>query len=136
MLWYHLLEINRKNKNEEDQTNHWDTRILTWKTLQYEGKNHGHQPATTFTIFVEYLQEHRDMFRRLTKELYSKILIRTAGLRLRTPGRPHSGPNLPATGLRFAHKLGHLQGIWIIIQQTGSKTYSVQNPPTWCCVKE
>jgi hypothetical protein len=50
-------------QNEEDQTNHRDTRILTWKTLQSEGKNHGHQPATTFTIFVECLQERRDLFR-------------------------------------------------------------------------
>jgi hypothetical protein len=28
-----------------------------WKTIQYEGKNHGHQPNTTFTIFMECLQE-------------------------------------------------------------------------------
>jgi hypothetical protein len=50
-----LLEIDKKNKNEEDQTNHRGTRILTRKTLQCEGKNQGHQPATTFTIFVECL---------------------------------------------------------------------------------
>jgi hypothetical protein len=53
--------------------------LLTWKTLQCEGKNHGHQPATTFTIFMECLQERRDLFRWLTRGLYSKTLIRTAG---------------------------------------------------------
>jgi hypothetical protein len=100
-----MLEIHRKNKNEEDQTNHRDIRILTWKTLQCEGKNHGHQPITTFTIFMECLQECHDMFQRLTRGLYSKTLI-------------HTGPSLSATGLRFARQLGHLQKIWIIIQHT------------------
>jgi hypothetical protein len=33
-----------------------------WKTLQCEGKNHGHQSATTFTIFVECLQERHNQF--------------------------------------------------------------------------
>jgi hypothetical protein len=50
-----VLEIDRKNKNEEDQINHRDIRILTWKILQYERKNHGHQSVTTFTIFVKCL---------------------------------------------------------------------------------
>jgi hypothetical protein len=57
-----LVRDRQEEQNKEDQTNLRDTRILTWKTLQSEGKNHGHQPATTFTIFVECLQEHRDLF--------------------------------------------------------------------------
>jgi hypothetical protein len=65
----------QEEQNEEDQTNHRDIRILTWKTLQSEGKNHGHLPATTFTVFVECLQEYCDLFRRLTRGLYSKTLI-------------------------------------------------------------
>jgi hypothetical protein len=48
-------------------------------------KNHGYQPATTFTIFVECLQECRNMFRRLTRGLYSKTLIRTVGSPPPTP---------------------------------------------------
>jgi hypothetical protein len=67
-----LVRERQEEQNEEDQTNHRDTRILMWKTLQSEGKNHGHQPATTFTIFVECLQERRDLFRWLTRGLYSK----------------------------------------------------------------
>jgi hypothetical protein len=58
-----VLEIDRNNKNEEDQINHRDIRILTWKILQYERKNYGHQSVTTFTIFVKCLQERRDMLR-------------------------------------------------------------------------
>jgi hypothetical protein len=70
-----LVRDQQEEQNEEDQTNHRDTRILTWKTLQSEGKNHGHQSVTTFTIFIEYLQERRDLFWRLTRGLYSKTLI-------------------------------------------------------------
>jgi hypothetical protein len=84
-----MLEIDKKNKNEEHQTNHRDTRILTWKTLQCEGKNHGHQTATTFTIFMECLQECRNMFRRLIRGLYSKTLIRTTGA---PPLHPRASP--------------------------------------------
>jgi hypothetical protein len=109
-----VIDRQEEQKNKEDQTNHKDTRILTWKTLQCEGKNYGHQPVTTFTIFVECLQERRDMFRRLIRGLYSKTLIHTTGLRPRTPRRPQSGPKAnwprfaPVTSLRFAHQLDHL----------------------------
>jgi hypothetical protein len=72
-----VLEIDKKNKNEEDQTNHRDTRILTWKTLQCEGKNHGHQAVTTFTIFVECLQERHDVFRWLTRGALHSREVRT-----------------------------------------------------------
>jgi hypothetical protein len=80
-------------------------------------ENHGHQPATTFTIFVECLQERRGVFRQLTRGLYSKTLIRTAGRRALPPHpqASHGGPK--ASCHHFARQLDHLQGIWIIIQQ-------------------
>jgi hypothetical protein len=89
-----MVRDRQEEQNEEDQTNHRDTRILTWKTLQNKGKNYWHQPDTTFTIFVECLQECRDLFRRLTRGLYSKILIRTTG------APPPHLPSVPRVGQR------------------------------------
>jgi hypothetical protein len=118
----YLLEIDRKNKNEEDQTNHRDTRILTCKTLQCEGKNHRHQLTTTFTIFVEYLQERRDLFRQLTRGLYSKTLICTAraepphpqaSLRPKPPG---DGPPLRSPTWPPSRNLDHNSTIFTLRQ--------------------
>jgi hypothetical protein len=34
------------------------THIFTWKTLQCEGKTHGHQPGETFIIIGVFLECH------------------------------------------------------------------------------
>jgi hypothetical protein len=102
-----------EQKSKEDQTNHRDTRILTWKTLQCEGKNHGHQPATTFTIFMECLQERCDMFWQLRRGSYSKTLIHTSGA---PPAHPRASPEWA---------FDQLQGIWIIIQHQWTGTWRV-----------
>jgi hypothetical protein len=101
-----IVRDQQEEQNEEDQINHRDTRILTWKTLQSERKNHGHQSVITFTIFIKCLQEHCDLFRRLTRGLYSKTLIRTVGAPPPHPVRPQSGPK--ASWSHFARQLYHL----------------------------
>jgi hypothetical protein len=77
-----IVRDQQEEQNEEDQINHRDTRILTWKILQSEGKNHGHQSATTFTIFMKCLQERYDLFRRLTRAPPSvpRVAQRSVGL--------------------------------------------------------
>jgi hypothetical protein len=44
-----VSRISKKYKVDQP-TNHGALHIFTWKTLQCEEKNHGHQPDETFTI--------------------------------------------------------------------------------------
>jgi hypothetical protein len=53
---WHLL-VKQQANNEDDQPRMQNkTHRFTWKTLQGEGKYHGHQPVTT-SLFLECLQE-------------------------------------------------------------------------------
>jgi hypothetical protein len=54
-----LLEIDRNNKNEEDQTNYKDFNV---KTPPIRRKKSWTSVSHNFHYFVEYLQERRDMF--------------------------------------------------------------------------